>query len=196
MVIELNIGSSCFRTVSVLSVFILSLVLAGCSGSSGGNVTSAESGPSAAIDWTGQACESPALLNILGAYRGEFQFSDDSARSCRWNAEVVINGVNEPDTAVCNLFGSVSTTLIEQGTQLEGVPYICAELSQQTEFASGLLEGLDLNVATSSSLILQLDEPTLEFDSNGLLQIHAVTQFESLTIGGGNLISATGTLSR
>lgn len=182
---------------SALSIIAVSLALAGCGGSSGENQVIAETtDPADNSEWIGQACESPGIRNVLGSYAGELQYSDDSARSCRWDAEIVINGVNEPDTAVCNLFGSVTSTLVEQGTQLDGAPYLCAEGSQQTEFASGLLDGLDLNVATRNSLILQLDQPTVGVDSNGLLQINAVTQFESLTIGGGNLISANGTIAR
>ena len=107
----------------MLSVFALSLALVGCSGSSSDN-GAADELVSGTIDWTGRACESPAITNVLGTYMGELQFTDDSARSCRWNAEIVINGVNQPDAAVCNLSGSVTTTLIEQGTQLDDMPYI------------------------------------------------------------------------
>ena len=189
----MNIGVFYSREKPGLSVFVLPLVLAGCSGSSLNNGLS----PTAVsnLDWTGQACESPALRNVLGSYVGELRFSDDSARSCRWNAEIVINGVSEPNNEICSLSGSVTTTLIEQGTQID-VPYICAEMSQPTGFASGLMEGLSLNTATTNSVILQLDEPTTAFDSNGLPQINAVTQFESLTVGGGSLISANGTIRR
>ena len=189
----MNIGVFYSREITVLSVFVLPLVLAGCSGSSLTNAAS----PTAVsnLDWTGQACESPALRNVLGSYVGELRFSDDSARSCRWNAEIVISGVSEPNNEICRLSGSVTSTLIEQGAQID-VPYICAEMSQQTGFASGLMEGLSLNTATTNSVILQLDEPTTAFDSNGLPQINAVTQFESLTVGGGSLISANGTIRR
>ena len=189
----MNIGIFYSREFTVLSVFVLALALAGCSGSSlnsGASLTAVSN-----TDWTGQACESPALRNVLGSYVGELRFSDDSARSCRWNAEIVINGVSEPNNEICSLSGSVTTTLIEQGTQID-VPYICAEMSQPTGFASGLMEGLSLNTATTNSVILQLDEPTTAFDSNGLSQINAVTQFESLTVGGGSLISANGTIPR
>ncbi len=189
----MNIGVFYSREITVLSVFVLPLVLAGCSGSSLSNAVSATGVSN--LDWTGQACESPALRNVLGSYVGELRFSDNSARSCRWNAEIVISGVSEPNNEICRLSGSVTSTLIEQGAQID-VPYICAEMSQQTGFASGLMEGLSLNTATTNSVILQLDEPTTAFDSNGLPQINAVTQFESLTVGGGSLISANGTIRR
>ncbi len=185
------------QTILLSPVFTVCFILTACGGSGSSSPTTDTTAPvPVSVDWTGQACESPALQNVLGTYSGELQFADDAPRSCRWNTTIVIAGVNEQDSLICSLSGSVTAVLVEQGTQLAGAPYICAEMAQQTEFASGLLEGLDLNIATTNSLILQLDEPTVDVDANGLTRINAVTQFESLTVGGGNLIAANGTISR
>lgn len=150
----------------------------------------------AVIDWTGRACESPGYQSALGTYAGELQFLDDAPRSCRWNAEIVIAGRSEADSEVCTLSGSINVTLVEQGTQLENTPYICAEMSQPTGYATGLTQGLDLNVSGQYSFILQMEVPHSSVDANGIALVNALTQFEAVLVGEGGLIATTGTLQK
>ncbi len=182
-------------------VSVIAFTLTACSGggSNGLSTTSNTDNNLATtvpIDWTGRACESPAFRNTLGTYTGELQFQDSAARSCRWSAEITIAGSSALATEDCNLSGNIEVTLIEQGTQLEESPYLCAEINQATDYATGLQETLDLNIATPTSFQLQLEAPFPEFDVNGLALVNAVTQFESIVVGGDRLTAVTGTIER
>lgn len=187
------------KLAAPFSVALLALTACSGSNSSGPATTPSDNIPdtTSAIDWTGRACESPAYKNSLGTYTGELTLVDTNLdRFCRWNAEIVIAGTNATGSDDCNITGSIKTTFVEQGSQIENSPYLCAEMNQSAGYETGLSNGLDLNVASMNSFIVQLDDPPAAADANGIELIHAITLLESLTIGSGILKATTGTITR
>lgn len=179
------------------------LTLTACSGNNTAttapdNTTTVDSSTveTAPIDWTGRACESPFYENTLGTYGGDFIYQDSAPRACRWSGEITITGVSEPDSGNCNLSGTVTATLTEQGTQLDNAPYVCAVMNSPVFYVADEAGIIELNTPVPSSFIVQLDEGLLPgVDENGIALQYPVTQFEAFTVGGGSLITNTSTLS-
>lgn len=142
------------------------------------------------VDWTGAVCESPVYKDIIGTFTGELT-SPSGGGACVWDTTVVISGENSDQ--ICKLAGTIESTIVtDQGV----TGYKCVEGNREVTFSNGLTAGDDLNRLRPASIGFHY-RPTLEEkDSEGKNLVHAITQFEHVTVDYDGLMATSGLLKR
>ncbi len=143
------------------------------------------------IDWTNNACESPAYKDILGNYTGQINYRDTDSRLCRWDAQIAIYGVSM--VSDCSLSGTVNASIAEQSTDSDDQSFACADINEQVKFVVGLSDS-DLNLSGPSSVIVHLENELVVAAAPGKMVVNPVVQYESLTVENGTLTNDSGSV--
>lgn len=176
---------------NIIGSVVALAALAGCStgGDSMLNTITEAVNPT---DWNDRVCESPIFMEMIGTFKGQLRFAEGD-RSCVWNSTVIVNG--QSDTDSCTLTGTIESTLAEQGPAAD-LPYKCDVGVRDVSYASGLRVGNDLNTLRPESIGFNYPPSLEQRDEAGNELVHAVTQFEYLTVDFDGMRSANGLLVR